>query len=158
MKASLLWIALVWIALTLEAARPDLVPALSLTLPVALGVMIWFRSATGILLGGAALQLRWLLQSTHVPVDVLIPVVVACWILTETRSERIHSQNPATRRETGVFLLTIPITVFTFRSLVDGAAPQWEWLKVVAISMAAFLVLRTMTGTAAMMGFRNDHR
>ncbi|MCR9199251.1 MAG: hypothetical protein NXI04_11445, partial [Planctomycetaceae bacterium] len=127
MKSYGLWLLILWCALTLETARTDLIPPQSLTLPVAVACMAWIRTGGGVLLGAATLLLRWLLQSSAIPLDVLIPVTVVPWLMSRPTTNSTSSAGNTGLSETASLAAVIAITIVAVNIMSDGWQPQRQW-------------------------------
>lgn len=83
MKTFVAWFVLLWLALVLENTRTDLFPACSLTVPLAVGCILWVRSGWAIQLAGFALIGRWLLQPSAMPVEIAVVILASAWMVAK---------------------------------------------------------------------------
>lgn len=83
MKTFATWFVLLWLALVLENTRADLFPACSLTIPLAVGCILWMRSGWAIQLAGFTLIGRWLLQPSVIPVEIAVVVLASAWMVAK---------------------------------------------------------------------------
>lgn len=96
MRAWLVWLAVLWLALSAELAWPQYVPPGCLVFPMIGGVLFWFRREAGILLAGAALLVEWLARPTAFPLaGVCIPLLAAAVFSGDWRvSDYRRTRNP----------------------------------------------------------------
>ena len=154
MKSYGIWLLILWCAVTLETARTDLVPPHSLTLPVAVACMLWFRSGGGILLGAGLLLLRWLLHSSAVPIDVLIPVTTVSWLLSRSTAGRAALAVDNRHLETAALAAVVAITVVAVNIVSEGWAPQLKWATAGGSAVTIFLLFTCGFRVAELLGVR----
>lgn len=95
MKAIALWTVVLWFALAAEQARPDLLPVGSIVIPSAVGCMLWQRSASGVVVAGAALLLSWVLAATGPPLEIAVVLLLTARFLTNDDSSHRYENGRA---------------------------------------------------------------
>lgn len=153
MKLLLSWLGVLWLCLTAEVARPDLFPPQSLTVPLAVAGMTWLRSASGLLVGGSVLLIRWLLQTPVPPFDVALAVAATAWQIHRTAATSVRRHEGRTQ-ETVITALIVLLTVVTARLSARSATTRQEWLQVIGISCAVLLVSRAVFAVGDACGLR----
>lgn len=154
MKSYGIWLLILWCTLTLETARPELVPPQSLTLPVAVACMMWFRSGGGILLGAGLLLLRWLLHSSAVPIDVLIPVTTVSWLMSRSATHAATAADHQRHSETAALTAVVAITVVAVNIMADGWQPRTHWATACGGAVTVFLLFAFGIRMAEALGVR----
>ncbi len=86
MKTLLFSGCLLWVALAIEIARPQIFPHGSLLLPLTCGVMFWTRSTTGMMLSGTVLLLDWIARPSYLPLCPMILPFIAVTFLAPSRN------------------------------------------------------------------------
>ncbi|MEZ6128107.1 MAG: hypothetical protein R3C59_05470 [Planctomycetaceae bacterium] len=86
MKTVIAWMLLLWLALTLEHARPDRLPSGSVVFACAVACLFWLRTTGGCVLAGSTLIVHWLLKSTFAPIDVAAVLLLATYLITRRRT------------------------------------------------------------------------
>lgn len=122
MKHLVVLMMLAWGAMMLEQARPELLPAGAVLVPLAVTGMLWTRSGIGVFAGGGVLLIDWIARPQGLP---LVPVILTCMVAFVLASR--PSGDPWT-----------------------GRRRRWrlpEWLHPLALSMAgiSLLVVPTMS-------------
>lgn len=158
MKSCGLWLLLLWCALILETARADLIPSQSLTLPVAVACMIWFRTGTGVILGAGLLLCRWLLHSSAVPLDVLIPVTAVPWLISRQSRQPGASLQGNRHLETVFAAAVIALTIVAVSVTAEGWQPGREWVTAAGAAVTVFILLATAIRIAEALGVRRQPR
>ena len=96
MKTIVAWMLILWSALILQVARPDVLGSGSLVVPLSVGCVFWLRNGTGVLLAGAALLIQWILHTTFAPLDVVVTLLSASVAISRDRSGDLASPSPPT--------------------------------------------------------------
>ena len=77
MKTAAAWAVLLWMGIVLENSRTDLFSSCSLLVPLAVGCLFWLRNSSAIFLAGTAMIIRWLLQPSIPPVEVIVVLLIS---------------------------------------------------------------------------------
>ena len=119
MKSVAAWILVLWFALVVETARPDLFPSASLLLPCAVGCLFWLNSVTGMVLTGAALLLNWVLHPTLAPAEV--PAVLTTFCLAfSAQHKRLATVGHRTAMSAWLHPLLVLVAGVLARTLAAG--------------------------------------
>ncbi|MEZ6058782.1 MAG: hypothetical protein R3C19_00300 [Planctomycetaceae bacterium] len=124
LKRNLLTVLLLWATLVAERARPDVLPAGSIFFPAVVAGMLWFRSSSGLLIGGVMLIIDWITRPTPAPVVPVFLTVAATVLLASDADVNEFSER---------------------RSLVQRIP---EWLRPALLTAAALVAYRATNAWA----------
>ena len=92
MRSLVPWLLILWIAVVLEHSRPELFASCSLVLPTCVACVLWHQNSVGMIAATAALLVRWLASGSNFPIEVVVLVVGASWLLTRRVSGRVQAR------------------------------------------------------------------
>lgn len=98
MKAILIQTAILWLAIVAEQARPDLIPAYALLLPMSAMILIANKSTMNILMVGVAFLLQDLLRMQTLPLVTVGVLVAGTFVVTRPESDPLSRRSGSRRR------------------------------------------------------------
>lgn len=128
------WTAVLWLALSAEHGRPDLLPSGCLTVPMAVACVFWFRSGTGVLLAGFAMLWSWLLRPTSPPLDVLLIAATGFLPAVRWTNGFVPSGHNGRPSEWRWLVLLTAVLCFVHAAAVNTGAPADEQFVSAAVT------------------------
>ena len=160
MKMIVVWMLLLWGALNLQVARPDLFDTGTLVMPLAVGCLFWLRTGTGVLLAGVALLIQWILNTTVAPLDMAVILLPACLAISQGRRTNHGVPQSRTRLRHGwwvqpVVILCMGLAVQALLRENGQTAQLWPGLlRSLCAALPVLALSLLLSGLAEQFGFR----
>lgn len=170
MKSAAVAVLMMWMCFSTEFSGPKGIPDHSVILPAACAVMFWFGNSTGVLIGGIALLVDWIVRPTTLPlVAAFVPTIAVVLLNQQTRQTDFRRRRlPGLPQGLRLPLLTLSAVTLHLMSSLSAAAfsnPlqtlahfRTEWLQVMLIAAPLSIAASLAVYMAHELGLRRSGR